>query len=198
MEIRDGGCNEMTWYGEQFETRPFCWRKQVELKRKQVELKKKTSWTRKKTSWTEKKQVELKRKQVELKRKQVELKRKQVELKRKQVELKRKQVEQYSYIKCTNGHSCILHLSPILLRNGNVWSKYYVFKDEMCWNEHKSMKLMNVHSYNYVWIMIIYKMYEIASFESAALELNQNKKVKLIYKCWYISHNNYVWINKDT
>ena len=37
MKIRDGGCIEMTWYGEQFETRPSCRRKQVELKRKQVE-----------------------------------------------------------------------------------------------------------------------------------------------------------------
>ena len=40
MEIRDGGCIEMTWYGEQFETCPSCRRKQAELNRKQVELKK--------------------------------------------------------------------------------------------------------------------------------------------------------------
>ena len=32
MKIRDRGWIGMTWYGEQYETRPSCRRKQVELK----------------------------------------------------------------------------------------------------------------------------------------------------------------------
>ena len=37
MKIRDRDCIEMTWYGEQFETRPSCRRKQVELTKLQLE-----------------------------------------------------------------------------------------------------------------------------------------------------------------